>query len=97
MAIDFEERARREAWSTEFHRGMKEYDSSRGIERAAAAPLRGRGPIFARHFGIEAQARAEWQKNPAIRAEFVELERYVAFAKADARSLIKILGRNRNA
>ena len=48
-------------------------------------------------FGIEAQARAEWQRSPAIRAEFVELERYIAFRRAEAKGLVRILGRDRGA
>ena len=59
-----------------------------GSERAAEEPP-SRDDL-----AIEAQARAEWQRSPAIRAEFGELERYVAFAKADARGLVRILSRN---
>ena len=44
-------------------------------------------------FGAEAQARADWQRSQAIRAEFGELERYIAFVKADAKGLVKIFGR----
>ena len=69
----------------------REYDG--GSERAAAAPRVAEEPPSRDDLAIEAQARAEWQRSPAIRAEFVELERYVAFAKADARGLVRILSR----
>ena len=65
-----------------------------GSERAAAAPRAAEEPPSRDDLGIEAQARAEWLRSPAIRAEFGELERYVAFAKADARGLVRILSRN---
>ncbi|MBI5198322.1 MAG: hypothetical protein HZA19_06915 [Nitrospirae bacterium] len=34
--------------------------------------------------GVEAQAKAEWAKSAKIRQEFLSLENYVAFKKAEA-------------
>lgn len=44
---------------------------------------------------IERAARAEWEKNSKARAEFLTLEHYLAFAKANARGLVRICGSNR--
>lgn len=86
-----------EADRTDFQRRMAEYDSSHGIERAAGGSDLDPSVSSRDTFGLEAQARAEWQRSPAIRAEFVELGRYIAFVKADARGLVRILSRSRNA
>jgi len=41
---------------------------------------------------IEAQARSDWQRDPAIRAEFGEEKVYVAFRRAEAAGKVRILG-----
>jgi hypothetical protein len=44
-------------------------------------------------YGAVQAARAEWERSPAIRAEFGEFERYAAFKKAEAKGLVKIISR----
>lgn len=39
----------------------------------------------------ESRARAAWANDPKVRAEFLSIESYIAFEKADARGRIKIL------
>lgn len=91
--------ARDTAWAAEFHRRMEEYDSSRGIGRAAVAPLRPVEELSPGDtFGIEARTRDAWARSPELRAEFGDCyERYLAFTKADRKGLIRILGRGRGA
>lgn len=42
---------------------------------------------------VEERAKAEWDKDPAIRAEFGTLERYVAYTRAAESGRARILGR----
>jgi hypothetical protein len=46
-------------------------------------------------FGLEEICAREWASNPLIRDEFRELARYVAYRRAEARGLVRILGRGR--
>lgn len=80
------------AWGADFRRRMAEYDSSHGIARTDAAPLRPAAePSPSDVYGIEQSARSEWERNASIRLEFGQLERYVAFRKADAKVWSKSL------
>lgn len=45
---------------------------------------------------IEQECEKVWSQNPAVRAEFGQDKKaYIAFAKADAKGLVKILGRDK--
>jgi hypothetical protein len=55
--------------------------------RATAAPPSGDS------YAVVQAARDEWERSPAIRAEFGELERYLAFKKAEGKGLVKIISR----
>jgi hypothetical protein len=48
-------------------------------------------------YGIEERCKRAWAQDPKLRAEFVEIERYIAFVKADQKGLVKIFGRSRQA
>jgi hypothetical protein len=86
--------ARDKAWAAEFHQRMEEYDASRGIGRAAAAPLRLEAePSSHDLYGIEERCRSEWASSPALRAEFTSLEAYTAFRRAETRGAVKIISR----
>ena len=86
--------ARDKAWSAEFHQRMAEYDAARGIQHVPAASFTAaEEPSPHDSLGIERAARAEWERSAAIRAEFTCLEAYVAFRRAEARGLVKIISR----
>jgi hypothetical protein len=87
--------ARDAAWAAEFHRRMEEFDSSHGIGRAAAAPLRpAEEPHPGDSLGLERAARQQWESSAALRVEFGDsFERYLAFFKADNRGAVKIISR----
>jgi len=40
--------------------------------------------------GLEAQARQEWDRDPALRQEFSEFPAYLAYVRADHRGLIRV-------
>jgi hypothetical protein len=84
--------ARDTAWSAEFHRRMEEYDSSRGIGRADAAPLRPVAEPSRDLYGIEERTREAWARSPELRAEFGSYECYLAYSRAEAKGLVRILG-----
>jgi hypothetical protein len=44
-------------------------------------------------FGIEQAALREWESSPALREEFTSYEAFLAFRKAEARGLIRIISR----
>jgi hypothetical protein len=48
-------------------------------------------------FGIEERCRREWEQSAALRAEFTCLEAYIAFRRAEAKGLVRIISRPRNA
>ena len=41
---------------------------------------------------IEQKARQEWNSNPAVRAEFIEIENLIAFRVAEAAGLARVCG-----
>jgi hypothetical protein len=88
----------KEAWRAEFRERMEEFDRSRGIERAAA-PLRSADEPSSRDdlYGIEAQARREWESSAELRQEFGCWEAFLAFRRAGARGAVRIISRSRQA
>jgi hypothetical protein len=51
----------------------------------------GTGPENFAGLSVEERAKKEWDSKPELRAEFKEQAAYVAFLKADAKGLVKIL------
>lgn len=84
-------RKQAEASRLEQIRKWDEEEHASGQARATASPEGGDA------YATVQAARAEWERSPAIRAEFGELERYLAFKKAEAKGLVRILGRSRKA
>lgn len=78
-------------WVAEFRQRMAAYDEVHGINRPTTAPAVEDPPLPGDSYGAVQAARAEWERSPAIRAEFESFERFLAFRKADAKGLIKIL------
>ncbi len=46
-------------------------------------------------FGLEERLGREFAASPALRDEFRTLERYIAYRKAEARGLVRILSKRR--
>jgi hypothetical protein len=40
------------------------------------------------------KCKAEWARDQALRAEFLTLDAYIAYCKAMAKGLVKVLGRD---
>ena len=87
---------RNEAERAEARRQAREqFDKEYGGSEASSSSGE---PSSGDFYGIEERCKRAWDRDPGLRAEFGgQLERYIAFAKADARGLVRILGRNRNA
>lgn len=77
-------RAQAEASLQELVRQWDAEDQARGT---ASPPLRDDD------YATVQAARAEWERSPAIRAEFTCLEAYMAFRRAEARGAVRIISR----
>lgn len=64
---------------------------------AASGPA-GEPPLPGDTYGLVQAARRAWESDPKLRVEFGDsFERYLAYAKAEARGAVRIFGRGRGA
>jgi hypothetical protein len=90
--------ARRQARERFFaeHGGVDHFAEAQSMRAAATFPARDE-PASHDTYGIEERCRGEWESSAAIRAEFRTFEVLLAYRKAEAKGLVRIFSRGRQA